>query len=65
MDQSSNPASRERLVKPLRTAWFAPGITAAEQAGAAATAVDGKLVDYAMGQRARRVLALANLERPR
>jgi citrate lyase subunit beta / citryl-CoA lyase len=38
---------------------------AAEKAGVAAIAVDGKLVDYAMAQRARRVLALASLDEPR
>ena len=38
---------------------------AAEKAGVAAIAVDGKLVDYAMAQRARRVLALASLDAPR
>jgi len=38
---------------------------AAEKAGSAAIAVDGKLVDYAMAERARRVLALAELDRPR
>jgi citrate lyase subunit beta/citryl-CoA lyase len=38
---------------------------AAEKAGVAAIAVDGKLVDYAMAQRARRVLALAGLDAPR
>jgi len=38
---------------------------AAEKAGVAAIAVDGKLVDYAMAQRARRVLALASLDVPR
>ncbi len=37
---------------------------AAEKAGIAAIAVDGKLVDYAMAQRARRVLALASLDTP-
>ncbi len=37
----------------------------AEKAGVAAIAVDGKLVDYAMAQRARRVLALASLDAPR
>jgi len=36
---------------------------AAEKAGAAAITVDGKLVDYAMYQRAKRVLALAQLDR--
>ena len=38
---------------------------AAEKTGTAAIAVDGKLVDYAMAQRARRVLELAKLDRPR
>jgi citrate lyase subunit beta/citryl-CoA lyase len=38
---------------------------AAEKAGVAAIAVDGKLVDYAMVQRARRVIELAELDRPR
>jgi citrate lyase subunit beta/citryl-CoA lyase len=37
---------------------------AAEKTGTAAIVVDGKLVDYAMAQRARRVLDLANLDRP-
>lgn len=35
----------------------------AERAGTAAIAIDGKLVDYAMAQRARRVLARADLGR--
>jgi citrate lyase subunit beta/citryl-CoA lyase len=38
---------------------------AAEKAGTAAISVDGKLVDYAMAQRARRVLELASLDRSR
>ena len=38
---------------------------AAEKAGTAAIAGDGKLVDYAMAQRARRVLELAKLDRAR
>ena len=37
----------------------------AEKTGTAAIAVDGKLVDYAMAQRARRVLALAALDHAR
>ena len=37
----------------------------AEKTGTAAIAVDGKLVDYAMAQRARRVLALAALDQLR
>ena len=36
---------------------------AKEKQGVAAITVDGKLVDYAMYQRARRVLDLANLDR--
>lgn len=36
---------------------------AAEKTGAAAITVDGKLVDYAMAQRAKRVLELASLDR--
>jgi citrate lyase subunit beta / citryl-CoA lyase len=38
---------------------------AAEKAGTAAISVDGKLVDYAMAQRARRVLDLAKLDQAR
>jgi citrate lyase subunit beta/citryl-CoA lyase len=38
---------------------------AAEKAGTAAISVEGKLVDYAMAQRARRVLELAKLDRAR
>jgi len=38
---------------------------AAEKAGSAAITVDGKLVDYAMFQRAKRVLALADRDQPR
>jgi citrate lyase subunit beta/citryl-CoA lyase len=38
---------------------------AAEKAGTAAISVDGKLVDYAMAQRARRVLELAKLDQAR
>jgi citrate lyase beta subunit len=36
---------------------------AVEKTGTAAITVDGKLVDYAMYQRARRVLELAKLDR--
>ena len=35
---------------------------AVEKTGTAAITIDGKLVDYAMYQRARRVLALAKLD---
>jgi citrate lyase subunit beta/citryl-CoA lyase len=38
---------------------------AAEKAGSAAITVDGKLVDYAMFQRAKRVLMLADRDQPR
>jgi citrate lyase beta subunit len=37
---------------------------AAEKNGVAAIVVDGNLVDYAMYQRAKRVLALAKLDGP-
>ena len=36
---------------------------AVEKAGIAAITVDGKLIDYAMFQRAKRVLELARLDR--
>jgi citrate lyase subunit beta / citryl-CoA lyase len=46
-------------------AKIAGEFAAAEKAGVAAIVVDGKLVDYAMAQRARRVLEFANLDRMR
>ena len=60
---------------PVRQAYAVPEAEAAyyrkvvgefeakEKQGVAAITVDGKLVDYAMFQRAKRVLALANLDR--
>ena len=66
-----------KQIMPVRSAYAVPEaevayyqkvvaeFSAAEKAGTAAIAVDGKLVDYAMAQRARRVLDLASLDRPR
>ena len=66
-----------KQIAPVKGAYAVPEIevayyqkvvvefAAAEKAGTAAIAVDGKLVDYAMAQRARRVLELAKLDRPR
>lgn len=64
-----------KQIAPVRQAYAVPAaevayyqkvvseFEAVEKAGSAAIAVDGKLVDYAMYQRARRVLALAKLDR--
>jgi citrate lyase subunit beta / citryl-CoA lyase len=66
-----------KQIAPVKSAYAVPEIevayyrkvaaefAAAEKSGTAAIAVDGKLVDYAMAQRARRVLELAELDRPR
>jgi citrate lyase subunit beta/citryl-CoA lyase len=66
-----------KQIAPVRSAYAVPAdevayyrkvvaeFAAAEKAGTAAIAVDGKLVDYAMAQRARRVLDLAELDEPR
>ena len=66
-----------KQIAPVKTAYAVPEaevayykkisaeFATAEKAGIAAIAVDGKLVDYAMAQRARRVLALASLDAPR
>jgi citrate lyase subunit beta/citryl-CoA lyase len=66
-----------KQIAPVKSAYAVPAaevayyqkvaaeFAAAEKAGTAAIAVDGKLVDYAMAQRARRVLELAELDRPR
>lgn len=66
-----------KQIAPVKTAYAVPDaevayykkisaeFAAAEKAGVAAIAVDGKLVDYAMAQRARRVLALASLDTSR
>jgi citrate lyase subunit beta/citryl-CoA lyase len=63
-----------KQIAPVKGAYAVPEIevayyqkvvvefAAAEKAGTAAIAVDGKLVDYAMAQRARRVLELAKLD---
>lgn len=65
-----------RQIAPVRGAYAIPDaeiayyqkvvveFAAAEKTGTAAIVVDGKLVDYAMAQRARRVLDLAALDRP-
>ncbi len=63
-----------KQIAPVKSAYAVPAsevayyekvvteFAAAEKAGTAAIAVDGKLVDYAMAQRARRVLNLAKLD---
>lgn len=64
-----------RQIEPVRRAYAVPEaevayyvkvvkeFEAVEKTGVAAITVDGKLVDYAMFQRAKRVLALAQLDR--
>jgi citrate lyase subunit beta / citryl-CoA lyase len=64
-----------KQIAPVRQAYAVPAaevayyqkvvseFEAVEKTGTAAITVDGKLVDYAMYQRARRVLALAKLDR--
>ncbi|MEK7836245.1 MAG: aldolase/citrate lyase family protein, partial [Pseudomonadota bacterium] len=64
-----------KQIAPVRQAYAVPAtevayyqkvvseFEAVEKAGSAAITVDGKLVDYAMYQRARRVLELAKLDR--
>jgi citrate lyase subunit beta/citryl-CoA lyase len=62
------PVKSAYAVPELEVAYYQKVVVefaAAEKAGTAAIAVDGKLVDYAMAQRARRVLELAKLDRPR
>ena len=62
------PVKSAYAVPELEVAYYQKVVVefaAAEKAGTAAIAVDGKLVDYAMAQRARRVLELASLDRPR
>jgi len=62
------PVKGAYAVPELEVAYYQKVVVefaAAEKAGTAAIAVDGKLVDYAMAQRARRVLELAKLDRPR
>ena len=65
-----------KQIAPVKSAYAVPAhevayyqkvvseFESAEKTGTAAIVVDGKLVDYAMAQRARRVLDLANLDRP-
>ncbi len=60
------PVKDAYAVSPTEVAYYekvAAEFAAAEKSGTAAIVVDGKLVDYAMAQRARRVLALAALDR--
>ncbi|OHC82497.1 MAG: hypothetical protein A3G73_02940 [Rhodospirillales bacterium RIFCSPLOWO2_12_FULL_67_15] len=64
-----------KQIAPVRQAYAVPAaevayyqkvvseFEAVEKTGTAAITIDGKLVDYAMVQRARRVLALAKLDR--
>jgi citrate lyase subunit beta / citryl-CoA lyase len=62
------PVKGAYAVPEVEVAYYqkvAAEFAAAEKAGTAAIVVDGKLVDYAMAQRARRVLELAKLDRPR
>lgn len=62
------PVKSAYAVPVVEVAYYQKVVTefaAAEKAGTAAISVDGKLVDYAMAQRARRVLELAKLDRPR
>lgn len=60
------PVKRAYAVPEAEVAYYRKVVTefaAAEKSGTAAIVVEGKLVDYAMAQRARRVLALAQLDR--
>jgi len=60
------PVKQAYAVPDAEAAYYRKVVTefeAAEKTGAAAITVDGKLVDYAMYQRAKRVLALVNLDR--
>ena len=60
------PVRQAYAVPAAEVAYYQKVVTefeAVEKTGTAAITVDGKLVDYAMYQRARRVLALAKLDR--
>lgn len=60
------PVKSAYAVPELEVAYYRKVVAefaAAEKSGTAAIVVDGKLVDYAMAQRARRVLDLAKLDR--
>jgi len=62
------PVRRAYAVSESEVAYYRKVVTefeAAEQAGSAAITVDGKLVDYAMFQRAKRVLDLAKRDAER
>jgi citrate lyase subunit beta/citryl-CoA lyase len=59
------PVRQAYAVPDAETAYYQKVVTefeAAEKAGIAAITIDGKLVDYAMFERARRVLDLAKLD---
>ncbi|MBM3343813.1 MAG: CoA ester lyase [Betaproteobacteria bacterium] len=59
------PIRRAYAVPEAEVAWYTRVVSefeAAEKTGVAAIAVEGKLIDYAMYQRAKRVLALASLD---
>lgn len=61
------PVRRAYAVPEAEVAYYTKVVKefeAVEKAGVAAITVDGRLVDYAMFQRAKRVLALAQLDRP-
>ena len=60
------PVRQAYAVPEAELAYYRKVVTefeAGERAGTAAITVNGKMVDYAMYQRARRVLALAQLDR--
>ena len=60
------PVRQAYAVPQAEVLWYTRVVSefeAAEKTGVAAIAVEGKLVDYAMYQRAKRVLALAALDR--
>jgi citrate lyase subunit beta/citryl-CoA lyase len=61
------PVRQAYAVPESEVAYYRKVVTefeAAEKTGSAAITVDGKLVDYAMFQRAKRVLSLATRDRP-
>jgi citrate lyase subunit beta / citryl-CoA lyase len=61
-----DPVRRAYAVSPADVTYYEKvvlGFEALERSGTAAITVDGKLVDYAMYQRAKRVLDLAKLDR--
>lgn len=61
------PIRKAYAVPEAEVAWYTRVVTefeAAEKTGVAAIAVEGKLIDYAMYARAKRVLELAGLDNP-